>query len=104
MIRKSFLMKVNSDAHREYARRHHPIWDELARVLKEHGVQNYSIFLDTETNTLFGYVEVSSEMLWQAIAQTDVCQRWWAYMADVMPTNPDNSPTSRELTEVFHLD
>lgn len=96
-------MKVNPDAHAEYVRRHTPIWDELARVLKEHGVQNYSIFLDAETNTLFGYVEISSEELWKAIAQTDVCQRWWAYLVDVMPTNSDNSPISRELKEVFHL-
>jgi len=104
MIRKAFLMSVNSDAHDEYERRHQPIWEELEAVLKNHGVSNYSIFLDDETSQLFGYAEVESEEQWADIANTDECKRWWAYMKDVMPTNPDSSPVSRDLREVFHLD
>ena len=86
------------------ARRHQPIWDELAATLKSHGAHNYSIFLDPVTRQLFGYVEIESEERWTAIARTDVCQRWWKFMGDIMPANPDNSPVSREVTEVFHLD
>lgn len=97
-------MKVNSDAHEEYERRHRPIWKELEAVLKDHGVSNYSIFLEAETNQLFGYVEISSEKLWNEIAETDECKKWWAFMKDAMPTNEDNSPVSVELREVFHLD
>ena len=104
MIRKAFLMSVNSDAHDEYERRHQPIWEELKAVLKNHGVSNYSIFLDDETSQLFGYAEVESEEQWADIANTDECKRWWNYMKDVMPTNPDSSPVSRDLREVFHLD
>lgn len=104
MIRKAFLMSVNADAHEEYERRHRPIWAELEAVLKNHGVSNYSIFLETESNRLFGYVEISSEDLWNQIAETDECKRWWAFMRDVMPSNKDNSPISVELKEVFHLD
>lgn len=104
MIRKAFLMNVESDAHTEYERRHRPIWTELEAVLKAHGVSNYSIFLEKTTNQLFGYAEISSEELWTKIAETDECRRWWAYMKDVMPTNTDNSPVSVELREVFHLD
>jgi len=104
MIRKAFLMSVNPDAHAEYEKRHRPIWDDLAQILKRNGVANYSIFLDEETSQLFGYVEIESEELWNSIAETDECRRWWAYMRDVMPTNDDNSPVSRELKEVFHLD
>lgn len=104
MIRKAFLMSVNADAHEEYERRHRPIWTELAEVLKKHGVSNYSIFLEKETNQLFGYVEILSEELWAKIAETEECGRWWAFMKDVMPTNADNSPISVELREVFHLD
>ena len=96
-------MSVNLDAHDEYEKRHQPIWDDLAGVLKHHGVANYSIFLDQETSQLFGYAEVESEELWNTIAETDECRRWWAYMRDIMPTNDDNSPVSRELKEVFHL-
>lgn len=104
MIRKAFLMSVNPDAHAEYERRHRPIWEDLEAVLKGHGVSNYSIFLDERTSQLFGYAEIESEELWVAIAKTAECQRWWAFMKDVMPSNADNSPISRELAEVFHLD
>jgi L-rhamnose mutarotase len=104
MIRKAFVMSVNAGGEAEYARRHQPIWAELAEVLKAHGVHNYSIFLHEETRQLFGYVEIDSEARWAAIAKTEVCQRWWKHMSDLMPGNPDHSPVSRELKEVFHLD
>ncbi len=104
MIRKAFLMSVNPDAQEEYERRHRPIWDDLTAVLKRDGVSNYSIFLDAETNQLFGYAEIESEERWAAIPETDECRRWWAFMKDIMPSNADNSPISVELKEVFHLD
>ncbi len=103
MIRKAFVMSVNPGAEAEYARRHQPIWDELATVLKEHGVVHYSIFLHPETRQLFGYAEIESEERWEAIADTEVCRRWWTYMSDVMPSNPDSSPISTPLVEVFRL-
>ncbi len=97
-------MSVNAGSEVEYARRHQPIWADLTDVLKAHGVHNYSIFLHEETRQLFGYVEIESEARWAAIAKTEVCQRWWKHMGDIMPSNPDHSPVSRELKEVFHLD
>lgn len=97
-------MSVNADAHDEYERRHRPIWKELEEVLQSHGVSNYSIFLDAETNRLFGYAEIESEARWAAIAETEICRRWWKYMRDLMPANDDDSPVSRDLREVFHLD
>ncbi len=104
MIRKAFVLSVNPNARDEYKRRHSPIWPELAQTLTSHGVHNYSIFLHPETFQLFGYVEVESEERWDAIARTEVCRRWWAHMKDIMPSNADDSPESRELPEVFHLD
>ena len=104
MIRKAFVMSVNPGAEAEYARRHQPIWDDLAAVLRAHGAHNYSIFLDPATRQLFGYVEIEDEARWAAVAQTDACQRWWRFMGDIMPSNPDHSPVSRGLNEVFHLD
>jgi len=104
MIRKSFVMEVNPDQHEEYEKRHNPIWEELRKTLKSHGVHNYSIFLNKETNHLFGYVEIEDEERWNRIAQTEICQRWWKHMKDIMPSNPDNSPYSTELEEVFHID
>lgn len=96
-------MSVDPAQYAEYERRHRPIWAELEAVLKSHGVSNYSIYLDEETGQLFGYAEIESEVLWNAIASTDECKRWWAFMKDIMPSNGDNSPISRELREVFHL-
>ncbi|GKW26323.1 L-rhamnose mutarotase [Pectobacterium carotovorum subsp. carotovorum] len=104
MLRKAFVMSVFPDCHDEYQRRHNPIWPELVEVLKNHGAHHYSIFLDEQRNLLFGYVEVESEARWEAIAQTEVCQRWWKHMGDVMPSNPDNSPVSAALKPVFYLD
>lgn len=104
MIRKAFVMSVHPGKEAEYERRHRPIWQELADTLKAHGVHNYSIFLHPQTRQLFGYVEVEDAARWEAIARTEACQRWWAHMRDMMPSNPDNSPVSTELREVFHLD
>jgi L-rhamnose mutarotase len=104
MIRKAVLMSVNPGQEKEYARRHQPIWADLAAVLTAHGVHNYSIFHDPTTHQLFGYVEIEDEARWAAIAGTEVCRRWWKHMRDIMPSNPDNSPVSRDLAEVFHLD
>ena len=104
MIRKAFKMSVNPDQHVEYARRHNPIWRELEETLLAHGVHTYSIFLDERTSDLFAYVESVSEEQWNAIARTEVCQRWWSRMREIVPSNADNSPVSRELKEVFHLE
>ena len=103
MIRKAFKMSVHPDQHAEYARRHNPIWRELEETLLAHGVRSYSIFLDESTSELFAYVECDSEERWNAIAKTEICQRWWKHMREIMPSNSDNSPVSRELTEVFHV-
>jgi L-rhamnose mutarotase len=103
MIRKAFILGVHPDQHAEYKRRHNPIWPELQKTLKDHGVHNYSIFLDAQTNQLFGYVEIENEERWAAIASTEVCRKWWRHMSDIMPANPDNSPVAREVQQVFFL-
>ena len=104
MFRKAFVMSVHPGMETEYERRHNPVWQELLDTLKKHGARNYSIFLHPETRQLFGYVEIEDEILWNAVAQTAICQKWWKRMADVMPSNPDNSPLATPLREVFHLD
>jgi L-rhamnose mutarotase len=103
MIRKAFRMSVQPGQYDEYVRRHNPIWPELEDTLRAHGVRSYSIFLDPETSDLFAYAEIDSEEQWAAIAETDVCRRWWRTMRDIMPSNADASPISRDLREVFHL-
>jgi L-rhamnose mutarotase len=87
MIRKAFSMTLKPGNQDEYQRRHQPIWPELRKVLKEHGVSEYSIYLNRGTGQLFAYVEVESEESWQQIAQNGECRRWWAYMKDLMLTS-----------------
>jgi L-rhamnose mutarotase len=97
-------MSVHEGVQAEYTRRHNPIWRELEDTLLEHGVTTYSIYLDPATNDLFAYVEFQSEERWAAVAQTDVCRRWWRSMRELMPSNADDSPVSSHLTEVFHIE
>jgi L-rhamnose mutarotase len=103
MLRKAFRMSVHPDRHEEYERRHRPIWPELEQTLVAHGVRSYSIFLDEATSDLFAYAEIESEERWQQIAGTEVCQRWWRSMRELMPGNADDSPRSSGLREVFHI-
>jgi L-rhamnose mutarotase len=97
-------MSVNPDGHDEYAKRHKVIWPELEQTFVSHGVRTYSIYLDPATNDLFGYAEIESEERWAAIATTPVCRRWWRHMRELMPSNPDDSPVSHDLREVFHIE
>ena len=103
MFVKAFRMRVHPDHVVEYERRHNPIWPELETVLKAHGVGRYFIFLDETTADLFAYAEIESEDRWQAIARTEVCQRWWQSMQALMPSHADGSPESRDLRQVFNL-
>ena len=103
-MRKSFKMKLYKGQEKEYEKRHNELWPEMKDMIHEFGGKNYSIFLDKDTNILYGYIEIESEELWEKSADTQICKKWWAYMADIMETNPDNSPVSTDLNEVFHLD
>ena len=104
MIRKAFKMKLHPGMAEEYQRRHEALWPEMRDMIHAYGGHNYSIFLDTETNALFGYIEIEDEAKWAASADTAICRKWWDYMAPIMDVNPDNSPVSHDLTPVFHLD
>ena len=104
VVRRAFRMAVTPGHESEYIRRHQPIWPDLEATLLAHGVRTYSIFLDAPTSTLFAYVEFDSVERWEAVARTEVCQRWWAHMRELMPSNSDNSPVSTPLDEVFHIE
>ena len=104
MIREAGIMFLNEGAAEEYEKRHNAIWAELVDEIKKHGGRNYSIFLNKETNQLFSYLEIENEELWNSRAGSEITKKWWDYMADIMETNPDNSPKSRPINEDFHLD
>lgn len=103
-MRKGFKMKLFPGQEKEYQRRHNELWPEMKEMLRAHGASNYSIFSDPDTLTLFGYIEIQDEALWEAAADTAINRKWWDYMADIMECNPDNSPVTVNLKEVFHLD
>jgi L-rhamnose mutarotase len=102
--RFGFKMKMLPGFAEEYKKRHSEIWPELVKLLKDAGVCNYSIFLDYETNTLFAYQEQMGESSSQDLGNTEIVKKWWKFMADVMETNPDNSPVTIPLEEVFYME
>jgi L-rhamnose mutarotase len=102
-MRIAFKMKLFEGNAEEYRKRHNPIWSELKEELINHGVISYSIFLEKNTNDLFGYAEIEDMNQWEEIANTDICRKWWVYMAPLMEVNEDRSPVSVELEEVFHI-
>lgn len=103
MQRMAFKMKLFKGREDEYKKRHDAIWPELKTLLKETGVEDYSIFLDEETNFLFGVFKVNNKMKLDELPNHPVMKKWWAYMKDIMESNPDNSPVSVPLKEVFYL-
>lgn len=104
MIRLSFVMSVHEGFEEEYEKRHNPVWPEMHEMLVSHGVHNYSIFLHAQTRQLFAYAEIEDRTRWDSIPAEAICQKWWAHMKDIMPSNPDNSPVAVEIQEVFHID
>jgi L-rhamnose mutarotase len=103
MQRIAFKMKLHPGQEAEYKRRHDALWPELESLLKETGIAGYSIFLDEKTLDLFGVLNIEKPARLDDLPRHPVMQKWWAYMADIMETNPDNSPLSEPLREVFYL-
>ena len=97
-------MKLFPGFKEEYKKRHSEIWPELVAMLKNEGIGNYSIFYDEGTNILFAYQEQTGESSSQDLGATEIVKKWWKYMADIMETNPDNSPVSIPLEQVFFLE
>jgi L-rhamnose mutarotase len=103
MQRHAFKMRLNPGMEAEYIRRHDEIWPELVDLLREAGISNYSIHLDRETMTLFGYLERRDDHSMDNLPNHPVMKRWWAYMGDIMATNPDGSPVAIPLAETFYM-
>lgn len=103
MEKYAFKMLLNPGMEEEHRRRHDAIWPELVALLKEAGVQDYSIHLDPETNILFGVLWRRPDHGMDALPAHPVMQRWWAHMADIMATKPDNEPVAVPLVPMFHM-
>lgn len=104
MEKFAFKMKLHPGMEAEYRKRHDDIWPELVELLKEAGIRDYSIHLDRETGTLFGVLWREDGHRMNDLPKHAVMQRWWAHMADIMETKPDNEPVATALETVFHMD
>ena len=103
MKRVAFKMKLKPGFKQEYIKRHAQVWPEIVDLIKRSGVSDYSIFLDEETNILFATQKASGDVSSQDLGFVEIQQKWWDYMSDIMETNPDHSPVTIPLEEVFHL-
>jgi L-rhamnose mutarotase len=104
MRRRAFTMRLKRGFEAEYRKRHNEIWPELSALLKAAGVRDYSIFLDRKSRTLFAIQKLTDNNTNDDLPNHPIMKKWWAYMAEIMETNPDNSPVTQPLEEVFHTD
>ena len=100
----AFKMYLKKGYKEEYRRRHRALWPEVAGLLKKAGISSYSIFLDEETHVLFAVQTLSHEEGSQSLGHEEIIRKWWDYMADIMEVNPDNSPVSEPLEEMFYME
>ena len=100
----AFTMKLKPGNEEEYKRRHDELWPEMRKMIADAGVSDYSIFLDEATGTLFAVHKLKDENTADELPEQEIVKKWWAYMKDIMDTNPDNSPVCVPLKEVFHID
>ncbi len=102
--RLAFKMKLKPGCADEYKKRHDAIWPELKKLLTESGICDYAIFLDEETNILFAVQTLAGANSSQQLGTNPIVQKWWAYMSDIMETEPDQSPVSKPLRSVFLME
>lgn len=100
----AFTMALNPGRREDYERRHDEIWPDLVTELKRAGISDYSIFLDSDTNTLFAVLKRSPDHSMDQLPIKPIMQKWWDHMADIMETEADNKPATKALEMVFHLD
>ncbi|MEP5729870.1 MAG: L-rhamnose mutarotase [Sulfitobacter sp.] len=103
MEKFAFKMRLNPGCRDEYVKRHDEIWPELSALLRDAGVSDYSIHLDQETNILFAVLWRKDGHKMDNLPTYAVMQKWWAHMADIMETHPNNEPVVMPLETVFHL-
>jgi L-rhamnose mutarotase len=103
MAKLAFKMKLKPGQKEEYRRRHAEIWPELVKLLHDNGISDYSIFLDEENSQLFALRNQKGDKSSQNLGSHPVVKKWWAFMADIMETHPDNSPVTIPLEELFYM-
>ena len=103
MANHAFRMQLKPGMAEEYRRRHDEIWPELADLLRDAGIHDYSIFLDPETGALFATLKLRDDDKRDELPGHPIMRRWWDHMADLMEVEPDNKPREWPLVPMFHL-
>ncbi|RJE78995.1 L-rhamnose mutarotase [Paracoccus sp. JM45] len=103
MEKYAFRMGLNPGCLDEYHRRHDQIWPELSALLRDAGVRDYSIHYDPDSHALFAVLWRPKNHGMAALPDHPVMRRWWAHMADLMDTHPDNRPRETALETVFMM-
>jgi len=106
MKRYAFVFRIKPEMKVEYKKAHDEIWPDMAKVIQDSGIKNYSIFFRGD-GTLFAYLEADDpEKSFAYIGRQEVNERWQRAM-DKYFLKEDSSllgPEMEELEEVFHLD
>lgn len=97
-------MQLKPGFEEEYKKRHDEIWPELSALLTKAGIKDYSIFLEQATGVLFAVHWLDEPNELEVLPQQAIMKKWWAFMGDLMETNPDQSPVVKPLKMVFHMD
>ena len=101
--RIAFRMNLNPGQAAEYEKRHDEIFPELSQALKDAGVSDYTIWLDPQSNHLFGILTRTDDHTMAKMPDTEIMKRWWKHMADIMETDASNVPVQVPLKRVFYL-
>ena len=99
----AFTMKLKKGFEQEYKKRHDEIWPELSELLVKSGITEYAIYLDEASGTLFAVQKRVDNHTLDELPQTEIMKKWWAFMGDIMDTNPDNSPVVTNLSCVYRM-
>ena len=106
MERVGFRLKVRLEKMDEYVARHADVWPEMLEALSSTGWKNYSIFLDRNDGTLFGYFETEDvQASRDGMSKMAINAKWQEDMApffvDIDGAHADRASTN--LEQVFFL-
>lgn len=106
MQRIGFRLQLKKELLDEYVERHRHVWPEMLAALSETGWTNYSLFLDRDDATLFGYFETPDlDAARAGMAATEVNELWQSEMAHFFEELDGQKPDEgfKQLESVFFL-
>ncbi len=106
MEKVGFKLQLRKDRLDEYVEHHQHVWPEMLAALSQTGWHNYSLYLDRNDATLFGYFETPNlQAALDGMAATDVNERWQAMMGEFFEELDGRRPDEGflQLENIFYL-